>query len=424
MSAVRRLTLSGCRQMSTCICWGAVICGWRVAVSADTPTWTLEKGFLGVESFYYPATGAAGQKNGTVALTTQLEWHGQLSPGWSAQITPFGRADPIDTHRSNFDLREAELDFRSGAWRYAFGMRRVSWSVTESVNIVPFQVVDIINQRDLAGDPAGQEKLGAAMLTASHQGDHTLAEVYLLPWFRPRRFPDVEAREQPLRGAADLNDTVDYVSGARDHRPGAAFRLEQTFDAANVALVQFRGYAPQPLLTPDFATHRSTALYYLVDMSAVTVQATLGKWLLKSETAYFNTGLNPGGHAGIPGNYWASVSGLEYSFVRAFGDSDLGVIAEWMHDSRGTEPQGTPFPNDLFVGLRWTPNDQADSQFLGGVVRGINQRAAVAQVQYQRRLATQWQFKVVLRSYAAEQASPLSAFNDDELFQMELHYFF
>jgi hypothetical protein len=424
MSSTSAAHLASGWQIGACLARCTAIAWWSVAAAAETPDWTLEKGFLGAESFYYPASGAPGQNHGSIALTAQVELRGQLSQGWSAKITPFGRVDPIDTHRSDFDLREAELDYSSGAWRYAFGMRRVSWSVTESVNILPFQVVDIINQRDLAGDPAGQEKLGEAMATMSYQGERTLAEIYLLPWFRRRRFPDIEQREQPFRGEVDLNDSVDYVSGARDHRPGAALRLEQTFDAANVALVQYRGYAPQPLLSPNFLTHRATELYYLVDMSAVTVQATVGKWLLKSETAYFDTASNPHGPSAIPGNYWASVSGLEYTFVRAVGDSDLGIIAEWMHDSRGTAPQGTPFPNDVFVGLRWTPNDQADSQFLGGVVQGIDQRAAVAQLQYQRRIATQWQIKVIARGYAAQKASPLSAFNDDELLQMELHFFF
>jgi hypothetical protein len=384
----------------------------------------LDRGYLGTETYYYPANGASGQNNGSEALVSQLEFRRALGSKGLAHVTPFVRLDAVDSHRNIFDLRDAEVIYSESAWRFALGMRRVSWSVTEAVNIVPFQVVDILNQRDLAGDPAGQEKMGEAMITVSHRGENTLVELYLLPWFRARRFPSAQAREQPFQGAVDLGDGEEYVSGAHQHRLGAAARFERSFDAANVAFVEYRGYAPQPLITPDFATHRATELYYLVNMSAITVQASLGKWLLKTETAYYDTGLNPARFNGIPGNYWATVSGFEYTFVRAFGESDLGVIAEWMHDSRGIGPAGTPFPNDLFFGLRWVLNDQADSQLLGGVMRDLDRRAAVLELQYHRRIGTRLQLELILRGYDAEKASPLSALTNDELLQVGLHYFF
>jgi hypothetical protein len=296
--------------------------------------------------------------------------------------------------------------------------------VTESVNVVPHQVVDIINQRDLAGDPAGQEKLGAAMAMASYQGESALVQAYVLPWFRPRRFPDVEQREHPFRGAIDLNDDIQYVSGAERWRPGVAVRFERSFDSANLALIQYRGYAPQPLITPDFATGKSTQLYYLVDMSAFTVQASLGRWLLKSETAYFSTRLNPDRFTAVPANYWATVSGVEYTFVRAVGDTDLGLIAEGMYDSRGNVPNGTQFQKDIFSGVRWTFNDQSDSQFLGGVVSDLDQRATIVQLQFQRRLGKHLDAQIVTRAFSAEGANALHALSDDTLVLFKLRYFF
>jgi len=349
---------------------------------------------------------------------------GNFGERWSARLTPFARVDFKDSHRSLFDLREAELDYAQERWRLAVGSRRVSWSVTESVNIVPYQVVDIINQRDLAGDPAGQEKMGAAMAVASYQADNTLVQAYLLPWFRPRRFPSTEAREQPLRGLVDLNDNIRYVSGAGRYRQAGALRIEESFDAANLALIQYHGYAPQPIIEPNFATGRSRQLYYLIDMSAFTVQATYGKWLLKSESAYFNTHENAARFTEVPGSYWATVSGIEYTFLRVSGDADFGVIAEWMHDSRGDGPNGTPFHNDIFAGLRWVPNDQADSQFLGGIARDLSKRAAVFQLQYKRRIGRQLESEVVGRAFRAVASSPLHALQDDSVLLLRLHYFF
>jgi hypothetical protein len=397
------------------LCWLGPACATEIH---------LEKLYFGLETYYYPEDGAPHQDHGSTAVITQAEFQAALSSHWSARITPFARLDGHDSNRTRFDLREAEVDYAQDRWRLAVGARRLSWSVTESVNIVPYQVVDIINQRDLAGDPAGQEKLGAVMAVASYQADNTLVQAYLLPWFRPRRFPSTEARENPTRGRLELNDDIHYVSGAGQYRPGAALRLEESFDAANLALIQYHGYAPQPLIEPNFASPRARQLYYLIDMSAVTVQATYGKWLLKTESAYFNTHANPPGFAQIPGSYWATVSGIEYTFLRVLGDSDLGAIVEWMHDSRGDGPNGTPFHNDVFAGLRWVPNDQADSQFLGGVARDLNKRAAVFQLQYKRRIGKQLEAEAVGRAFRAVASSQLHALEDDSVLLLRLRYFF
>jgi hypothetical protein len=386
---------------------------------------TLDKGYVGVETYYYPEDGSVVQKHGNAAVVSQLELRDRIGENVSARLTPFARADAVDSHRSIFDLREAEVGYASGPWRATAGMRSISWSVTESVGVLPLQVADIVNQRDLAGDPAGQEKLGAAMATLSYQGEKTRIEAFALPWFRKRRFPDAQAREHPFRGLIDLTHSdVDYTSGAGAHRPGAAVRIERSFDSANVAFIQYRGYAPQPLIAPDFQTGRSAELYYLIDMSAVTVQAALGQWLLKTETAYFGTQQNPARFTAVPSSYWSSVSGTEYTFVNAFGGSDLGVFAEALYDSRGRAPNGTPFHRDIFFGVRWVSNDQSDSQMLCGVMRALDQRALVAQFQYQRRIGTHLQVDLTLRTFNAERASPISAFNDDSVVFFRLRRFF
>jgi hypothetical protein len=402
---------------------GGVLLGSCI-VFADAADWAMEKAYVGVDTYYYPSEGAPGQKHGNAALVSQLEMRSSFGERWSAKLTPFMRADVIDSHRNTFDLREAEVNYVNGPWRSAVGMGSVSWSVTESVHLLPHQVVDVINQRDFAGDPAGQEKMGAAMLTLAYQGENTIVQGYLLPWFRKRNFPGVEAREQPFRGAIDLNGDVQFTSEKEEHRPGVAVRIEKSVDSANLAFIQYRGYAPDPLITPNFATGKATSLYYLVDMSAVTAQATVGKWLLKTETGYFNTRLNADRFTNVPKSYWSTVSGVEYTFARAFGESDLGLIGEWLYDSRGDAPNGSVFHNDLFLGLRWVANDQGDSEILGGVVRDLDRRANVVQLQYQRRIGTHWQTQLIFRSYNAESGHPLSAFSDDTMLFLKMHYFF
>ena len=386
---------------------------------------SLERGYVGLETYYYPQDGSPIQKHGNAAAIGQLELRGRWGEGLSAKLTPFARVDAVDSHRSLVDAHEAEVEYSAGRWRAQLGMRMLSWSVTESVGVLPAQVVDIINQRDLAGDPAGQEKLGTAMGTISYQGDNFRLEGFVLPWFRKRKFPDEMARENPFQGLINLTDaSVQYTSGAGTHLMGAAVRAEHSSDNANVALIQYRGYAPQPLIMPNFVLGKAAELYYLIDMTGLTIQATVGRWLLKTETAYFATRENASRFAAVPAGYWSSVSGFEYTFVNAFGGADLGVFVEGLFDSRGRATNGTPFHEDVFAGVRWVPNDQSDTQILAGLMSGLDQHALVAQFQFQRRIGTHYQVDLRLRTYNAAKDSPLSAFNEDSVVFLKLRRFF
>lgn len=385
----------------------------------------VEKGYVGAEIYHYPQDGAAVQEHGNAAIVSQVELRARISDRWAAKLTPFARYDALDSHRNTFDLREAEIEYSNGAWRASAGLRSISWSVTESVGVLPHQVVDVVNQRDLAGDPSGRERMGAAMVTASYRFESTVIEASVLPWFRERKFADRRAREHPYRAAIDLADPmVEYSSDAGAGYVGGALRVARSFDAADVAFIQYRGYLPQPLIAPHAPTGQAAALYYLIDMSALTVQATSGQWLIKSETAYFGTRQNGPRFPGVPSDYWGSVSGVEYTFVNLFAGTDLGVFVEGMYDSRGAAPNGTPFHKNAFFGIRWVANDQADSQLLCGVMSSLDERAQVAQLEYQRRIGTSLQFELILRTFDAAETSPLSAFNDDSVGFFRLRGFF
>lgn len=383
----------------------------------------LSKGNLGVETYYYPRNGAPGQEHGNFAAAAQLEFYGELSDKWGVKFTPFARLDAVDESRNKFDAREAYVEYFDGPWMATAGMRKLSWSVTESVNLVPHQVVDILNQRDLAADPAGKEKLGTPMLTLGYQGDTFLLEGYLLPWFRDRVYPDTEAREHPFQGFVDLPGHVEYTSPAEQHRLGAAVRLETIVGSSNIAFIQYEGYAPQPTFSFDPLTGDLQSLYYLVDMSAVTAQAAFGTWLLKTETAYFNTGLNRSEYD-VPDNYFSTVSGVEYTFIRPSATADLSLIAEWMYDDRGDGLDGVQFQNDVFLGVRWVANDLYGTEIMGGIVRDLEDYAGVLHLQFQRRIAEKWRLEAIFRAFDAEDKNPMSAITDDTLINIKLRYFF
>lgn len=404
-----------------CLAVGGLLAAPMLSVAAPL---VLDKASIGVEGYYYPQQGFPGQGQGTHAFIFEAETHAKIDSKNFFVLTPFARYDPEHTNRSSFDLREAGFKHIDGPWQFYAGMGKVSWSTTEAPNIIPFQTVDVINQRDLRADPTGQEKLGAPMISLAHQGRSVGTQFYLLPLFRPRIFPEPYERENPSAGTVNLNDNNIYTDSQGQKSLGAALRVEAVTENVNAAFIQYHGYAPQPLIFPDYATRSSTNLYYQVNMSGVTVQATYGSLLLKGETAYYNTGVSKSYSDQIPGNYVTSNLGAEYTLVHFSGDSDLGLLVEWLKDTRGDGPNGNVFSNAVFMGGRWVANNDNDAQITGGVLQTLNHNDTVMQIQYETRLLGKFWLVLGARGYSIRSNTALKAFNSDDVIYSRLKYFF
>lgn len=379
------------------------------------------KGNVGVEGYYYPRSVNTGQNHGETAVFGELELADYFQDRWQVRITPFFRYDPSESARDKLDLTEAFIEYVDDAWIARVGMIKLSWSVTEAVNIVPHQVVDIVNQRDFSGNPDGTEKLGAAALSLAYQSDDTLVEVFMLPWLRERRFPSTEAREHLFRGQIDLRVDPTYAGRRGEFRPAFALRAERVVGNTNLALILYSGYSPAPSITPG-PGGKARVHYYLQDMVGLTVQSAVGTWLLKSETALVNT--HDEVEYMVPDDYVSTVSGVEYTFIRPAATDDITAIAEWMYDSRGDDHLGSQYQNDLFIGARWTANDFDGSFVLGGSVIDLEDGSVTLHLEYSRRLWEQWRMEAVFRNHFASDGNALGALEDDLLLQFSLSRFF
>jgi hypothetical protein len=126
----------------------------------------------------------------------------------------------------------------------------------------------------------------------------------------------------------------------------------------------------------------------------------------------------------VPDDYVATVTGAEFTLIRPEAPDDLTLIAEWLYDSRGDGLLGSPFQNDLFVGLRWVANDHAGTQVLGGGVVDLEDSALVFNLQMRRRILDDWRIELRMRKYVAPSNDPLYAFEDDLLFQATIKKYF
>lgn len=297
-------------------------------------------------------------------------------------LTPFARLDADDDRRSHYDLREANWLHLSDNWDLQVGLGKVFWGVTESRHLV-----DIINQTDTVENIDGEDKLGQPMVNYNLLTDWGSFGLFVLPGFRERTFADDDAR---LRGPKPIQqDDATYDSSAEAKHVDVALRWAHNIGDMDIGVSHFHGTSREARGTQVtradgvdvFVPH-----YDQIDQTGIDAQLTKDAWLWKFE------GIVRAGHGDL---FAASVAGVEYTFYQlSESASDLGVIAEYQYDGRGSGAPGTLSNNDLFFGVRWTANDAQDTSALAGaIVDRITQETALS-FEAERRLSDHWKAEV------------------------------
>ena len=332
--------------------------------------------------------------------------------GQSFTFQPFVRLDQNDQERTHLDVREAVWIYVGDDWELRAGIDRVFWGSTEVLHLV-----DILNQTDYLEDPDGEEKLGQPLLKYSVVRDWGTLDAYWLPWFRERPFPGVEGRlrTQPRVDTAQAR----YTSNLKQHYPSVALRWSKTLANWDLGLAHFHGTSREPRFTLGLDAGGKLVLvpnYDIIDQTSIDVQMVSGAWLWKLEALRRSGG-------GM--SHLATTGGFEYTAV-GFADSsaDLGLLMEWMWDGRGNSAT-TAFNHDIFAGLRWSANDAAGSEILGGVVWDWENGSRIYSLEANRRLGEDWKLSLRMRAWShLAPADPAFAFRQDDYLEARLIRYF
>ncbi len=358
----------------------------------------------------YPA-----QEDGTnLSFALQPDYYREWDGGrQSFTFVPFARYDNLDPERSHADIRELTWLRAADDWELGIGIRKVFWGVTESVHLV-----DIINQTDLVEDIDGEDKLGQPMVQLSLIRDWGTLEFFALPGFRERTFPGPKGRirsEPPV----DTGRTRFEAGNGLWHTDWAV-RWSHTLGDWDIGLSHFYGTSRDPNYRLDFNDAGQPVLaldYPLINQTGLDVQATLGDWLWKLEWIR-RTG---------QGNYHAAAGGFEYTFVGIAGTQmDLGLIGEYLYDSRPLDISLTPFEDDVMLGLRLAVNDEASTELLFGAIQDLDSAQHFYYLEASRRLTDHWKLNLEGRAFSGiDPGQPLFAtFTRDDYLQAELFYYF
>ncbi len=312
-------------------------------------------GFIEPEIRYFIEDGSdPKQDEYNLSLSVDLEVEMLWGRDRQLVINPFGRVDQNDPNRTHVDLREFKyLHVFPNDWEVRVGVDRVFWGVTESIH-----VIDIINQTDQVENVDDEDALGQPMVKLGIPTDLGLFEFYYLPYSRERTFPSRAGRPR-TDFLVDVDNPV-FESPAENWNQDFAVRWSQFIGAFDIGVSHFSGTGRDPIFRPTFTGTevKLTPFYPQIDQSSVDVQATIGPVLYKFEGFSRNE---------FGERYYAATGGIEYSFYQAFGtQGDLGIVAEYVYDSRGNEEATTPFANDAFLGFRWAQNNEQSATLLVG----------------------------------------------------------
>ena len=248
-----------------------------------------------------------------------------------------------------------------------------------------------------------------------------------MPYFRERTSAGRGGR---LRGALPAGGArARYESGAGRRHADFAARYANSFGAWDAGLHYFRGTSRDPSFVPALAGGApALAPYYeIIDQAGLDAQYTTGAQLWKLEALYRRGQRD---RRGAARDYAAFAGGLEYTFYglfegsEALGGADLGLLAEYLRDSRGGAAPGA-FQNDVFVGARLALNDAQDTSALAGVINDLAHGTRLFSLEAGRRIGENFRLTVEARLFSNVAArDAVGDFRDDDFVRVALERFF
>lgn len=373
-------------------------------------------GHVGVESLGFFHDGLAPvQHNHYLSGVLQAEFYKVWDDGrQSFAFVPFYRYSQHDSRRTHFDIRELTWLKAASDWELRVGFRKVFWGVAEGLHLI-----DIINQTDLVENTDTEQKLGQPMINLALINDWGTLDLFVLTGFRERTFSGVEGRFR-LDPEIAVGDAVFDRSGAEKHL-AYALRWSHYFGNWDIGLAHFYGMGREPRFIPTVDASgrvvKIAPLYETINQTSLDVQMTRGSWLWKLEAML---------RSGMDKTFFAAVGGLEYTFFDVYASGvDLGLVMEYMYDTRGSGNFYAPFQDDFLAALRFGLNDEQSTEILAGVLFDRTRNSRFYNIEASRRIGDSWKISAELRFFAGAPATDSAYFlRDDDHLRVELSYHF
>lgn len=325
-------------------------------------------------------------------------------------FVPFARIDRVDSARTHFDVRELSFVSSWSRLELRLGISKVFWGVTESQHLV-----DVINQTDFVENPDREQKLGQPMVNPILVTPAGNFEFFILPYFRERTFAGEKGR---YRGAVLVDtDRAEYTHEDENRHIDYSLRWSANWENLEWAASYFTGTDRVPYFRFDAASNRLIPVYGQSRQAALELQYIYKDLLLKAEllhkdSAFYNL-------------YSAATIGFEYTFSNVANTLDIGLLYEWLYDSRDQTSPSANY-NASFYGTRLAFNDEASTEALvGAIFNNETSDLNVFRIEASRRINQSLSLGVEVNIIGnPPEQSMLYQFRADDYLQMTLSAYF
>ncbi len=331
----------------------------------------------------------------------------------SFTFSPFFRYSQHDSRRTHFDIRELTWLLSEDNWELRVGFRKVFWGVTEGIHLV-----DIINQTDFIENTDTEDKFGQPMINLALIRDWGTLDLFILPGFRERSFPGKEGRLRTLPEVS-VGDAEFDRHGFEKHM-AYAIRWSQVIGDWDIGLSHFYGTSREPIFKPQVSQSGAILLipfYDLINQSGLELQLTYEDWIVKHEGIV---------RSGQGKTFYAMSTGIEYTLFDLFSTGlDLGFVAEYMYDTRGSGNFFAPFQDDILTALRFGFNDVQGTEVLAGVMFDRTNHSKFYNIEASRRFGDNVKVNIELRLFSGiSNTDPSYSMRDDDHIRMEIAYYY
>ena len=316
-----------------------------------------------------------------------------------AQLDYYDLQSKIDhTNRTylRFDELYGTYDFEDD--QIMIGKNIRFWGALEVRNIT-----NSFNSDELRDDPFESDKLGSWNATYTHytesgefsaivkfyEQSRAMSAFPYVYYYFPQNIPIMPNVELPLI----YNDSLNTEKS--EFRPSVYLKYSGSTDSdypLDYAIVFENGYDSQRYYTTNMAADsksmQTNENAYLVNKISTFNTLVVGSTLVKLEALYTDVISD----AEIS-DYMHIGFGVEHTLNQFYGDASLGLIAEYYYyhtfdsSKRGDLELFELFQNDLFLGLRYSFNQENDASIIGGTILDTEYNEQVYYVKYETRIA-------------------------------------
>ena len=335
------------------------------------------------------------------------------------------------TNRTFARVDEAYLEYEGDNFKLNGGKVIKFWGALEVKNIS-----DVFNLREFRNKPSNNEKLGSYFLEYDYYTDDgtlsLIAKLYEDKQYmasQPYQFyflPFFISYDSELKSDNSLFYPTFYL------KYSASTQWENALD---YSLILQHGYDSQRYFLPDdFSTLKQglpttfNEHAYLVNKIITYNTMLVDNTLYKLEALYTDV---------IDSKYISDYMhlglGFEYTFNNIFNlDSNLGLIGEYYYYTTFEDNKFTDlelfeiYQNDLFLGLRYSFNDEDDSSIVAGVVADVEYGEELYSFKYETRFFDSLKFKTAY-SYINPSKNTQTAYNllgETQTITFDFKYYF